>query len=40
MTDAYPRAVVADAQGRIFEHPYLAMLAWDGEAWRQPCPTS
>jgi pyruvate-formate lyase-activating enzyme len=36
MSDAYPRAVVADAQGRIFDHPYLALLAWDGEVWRQP----
>ncbi|MFZ4577112.1 MAG: radical SAM protein [Myxococcota bacterium] len=35
-TDAYPRAVVADACGNIFEHPYLAMVAWDGEVLRRP----
>ena len=38
MTDTYPRAVVADAAGRIFDHPTLGMLAWDGDAWRQPLP--
>jgi pyruvate-formate lyase-activating enzyme len=36
MTDSYPRAVVAAADGRIFDHPTLAMLAWDGDCWRQP----
>src|SRR5687768_13464276 len=38
MTDTYPRAVVADQDGRIFDHPYLALLAWDGDSWRQPLP--
>ena len=38
MADSYPRAVVAAADGRIFEHPTLAMLAWDGDCWRQPQP--
>lgn len=38
MTMDYPRAVVADAQGRIFDHPELALLGWDGEAWRRPLP--
>ncbi|MBI5607625.1 MAG: radical SAM protein [Deltaproteobacteria bacterium] len=32
------RAVVADACGRIFDHPDLLMLAWDGAVWRQPRP--
>ncbi len=32
------RAVVADACGRIFDHPELLMLAWDGAVWRQPRP--
>lgn len=32
----YPRAVVATADGRILDHPTLAMLAWDGDAWRRP----
>jgi wyosine [tRNA(Phe)-imidazoG37] synthetase (radical SAM superfamily) len=36
MADSYPRAVVADQNGRIFEHPTLAMLGWDGDVWRQP----
>lgn len=26
-----PRAVLADADGHIFDHPELQMLAWDGE---------
>lgn len=26
-----PRAVVADAQGRIIDHPTLQMVAWDGD---------
>ena len=34
--DDYPRAVVADANGNIFDHPTLAMLGWDGQVWRQP----
>ncbi len=38
MADSYPRAVVAAADGRIFDHPTLAMLAWDGDCWRQPEP--
>jgi pyruvate-formate lyase-activating enzyme len=38
VADAYPRAVVADANGRIFDHPSLAMLGWDGDVWRQPLP--
>lgn len=38
MADAFPRAVVADQHGRIFDHPTLAMLAWDGDAWRRPLP--
>lgn len=38
MKDAYARAVVADANGNIFDHPELALLAWDGDAWRQPLP--
>jgi pyruvate-formate lyase-activating enzyme len=36
MASDYPRAVVADESGRIFEHPYLALVAWDGEALRRP----
>lgn len=36
MKDAFPRAVVADAAGRIFDHPDLAMLGWDGDVWRRP----
>jgi len=38
MKDLFARAVVADQQGHIFDHPELAMLAWDGEVWRQPLP--
>jgi pyruvate-formate lyase-activating enzyme len=38
MKDTYPRAVVADDQGNIFDHPSLAMLGWDGDVWRQPLP--
>ncbi len=36
MPDTFARAVVADAQGHIFEHPTLALLGWDGQVWRQP----
>lgn len=28
--------MVADCNGNIFDHPHLAMLAWDGESWRKP----
>jgi pyruvate-formate lyase-activating enzyme len=38
MKDTYARAVVADAVGRIFDHPHLAMLGWDGDVWRRPQP--
>lgn len=30
--------MVADAAGNIFDHPSLAMLAWDGDIWRRPEP--
>ncbi len=29
--ETIPRAVLADSQGRIFDHPDLQMVAWDGE---------
>ena len=38
MSQTYARAVVATADGRIVDHPTLAMLGWDGDAWRQPLP--
>ncbi len=38
MKPTYARAVVADEAGRIFDHPELAMLGWDGQSWRQPLP--
>ena len=28
--------MVADSKGNLFDHPELAMLAWDGESWRRP----
>lgn len=38
MADTYARAVVADECGRIFDHPHLALVAWDGEVLRRPLP--
>ena len=31
-----PRVVLSDAEGHIFDHPELQMLAWDGEAMVTP----
>ncbi|MCO4761284.1 MAG: radical SAM protein [Myxococcales bacterium] len=36
MAESYPRVMVADAEGRIFDHPDLEMLVWDGESLRRP----
>mgnify|MGYP002629033819 CR=1 FL=1 len=36
MADRYPRVMVADEEGRIFDHPELEMLVWDGESYRRP----
>ena len=36
MTNDYPRAVVADADGNIVDHPELGMAIWDGDDVRPP----
>ncbi|MSP90771.1 MAG: radical SAM protein [Myxococcales bacterium] len=36
MPDLFPRAVVADSAGRIFDHPDLALVCWDGDSLRRP----
>ncbi len=38
MTRSSPRAVFADGEGRIFDHPELLMVAWDGAGFRVPHP--
>ena len=36
MSHPFARAVVADECGRIFDHPHLALVGWDGEVLRRP----
>lgn len=34
MSKSRPMMAFADAEGRIFEHPELELLGWDGDSWR------
>lgn len=34
MSESRAKMAYADAEGRIYEHPELEMLGWDGECWR------
>ncbi len=37
-SESVPRAVLADSDGRIFDHPDLQMVAWDGDNLVTPDP--